>query len=544
MRRALTMLGLVLCAAVVRSEEPVGTGYGESIEVRVVEVEVTVRDRDGRPVTGLGPDDFRLLVDGREVAIDAFTELRPSSAEPSSAEDEPRRRGDSELRPAEAAAVHVLVYIDEEFSLALDLDRVLGALERQLVELRPIDRVAIVAWDGREVARLLDWTAPGATVAAAIAAARERPAWGIRTRFDEAGWRADRLASYGVADRFDPCFDAAVYRGGLGRECSGPLSRLRTLEIAHRIDRTARAVAAAVQAFEPAAGRRILALLSGGWPNSVVDHGSPFAAWDPLLDVADQLRYSIYAVDVPGMSAFFLADVERGDAVSAGLPRTSNARESPVHQTLQYLAESTGGEALINADRRFVFARISAEARSYYALAFAAALDRDDASHRIRVEARPPGLDVRSRLAYRDLSRSTELDYALEAALLDDSPDPDRPALTASLGEAKRERIGRIVVPLRLTLPSSAAPAGLAAGALELRVAAVDDAGRRTLVGPLALPADARLGGPGDARTVEIPLRLRRSTADLAVSLHDPSTGEHRIANLRLSNSIRAKPGS
>ncbi|MFP5370926.1 MAG: VWA domain-containing protein, partial [Actinomycetes bacterium] len=45
---------------------------GERVDVRLVELYVVVTDRDGRPVRGLGRDDFRLLQDGREQAIAGF----------------------------------------------------------------------------------------------------------------------------------------------------------------------------------------------------------------------------------------------------------------------------------------------------------------------------------------------------------------------------------------------------------------------------------------------------------------------------------------
>lgn len=48
------------------------TAAGERVDVRLVELYVVVTDRDGRPVRGLGRDDFRLLQDGREQAIAGF----------------------------------------------------------------------------------------------------------------------------------------------------------------------------------------------------------------------------------------------------------------------------------------------------------------------------------------------------------------------------------------------------------------------------------------------------------------------------------------
>jgi len=48
------------------------TSVGERLDVRLIELYVVVTDRDGRPVRGLGKNDFRLLQDGREQEISGF----------------------------------------------------------------------------------------------------------------------------------------------------------------------------------------------------------------------------------------------------------------------------------------------------------------------------------------------------------------------------------------------------------------------------------------------------------------------------------------
>ena len=72
--------------------------YQEELTVAEVTLEMTVTDRDGKPVTGLTANDFELLEDGKPVAITFFREVNaaappraaagsaPATAEPLSAE--------------------------------------------------------------------------------------------------------------------------------------------------------------------------------------------------------------------------------------------------------------------------------------------------------------------------------------------------------------------------------------------------------------------------------------------------------------------------
>ena len=47
--------------------------FHDSVDVHVVEVDVVVTDRKGRPVAGLTREDFELYVDGQPVEISTWT---------------------------------------------------------------------------------------------------------------------------------------------------------------------------------------------------------------------------------------------------------------------------------------------------------------------------------------------------------------------------------------------------------------------------------------------------------------------------------------
>jgi hypothetical protein len=74
---ALLILATTLALAAPAVDPGPGEGaFGEALDVRVVSVEATVTDRQGRRVEGLTAADFRLLVDGREVPVDFLKQVR------------------------------------------------------------------------------------------------------------------------------------------------------------------------------------------------------------------------------------------------------------------------------------------------------------------------------------------------------------------------------------------------------------------------------------------------------------------------------------
>src|SRR5688572_32623211 len=95
---SVTTAVLVSAAAALGGQEPApARSFDEELSVEVINVEVHVADRKGRPVTGLEREDFRLLEDGTPIEIEYFTEIGAET--PSSTVAPPR----TETGPAAAA---------------------------------------------------------------------------------------------------------------------------------------------------------------------------------------------------------------------------------------------------------------------------------------------------------------------------------------------------------------------------------------------------------------------------------------------------------
>ncbi|HVG07304.1 MAG TPA: VWA domain-containing protein [Thermoanaerobaculia bacterium] len=235
-----------------------------------------------------------------------------------------------------------LVFVDDSLSIAVQRDLVLWEIERDLDRLGPDDRMAIVAFDGARLHPLADWTGNRETLAAALAEARKRPAKESLTR--------------------------------------------STMWVANTVAGTA---AGALRSVSPSPGRKVMLVLSGGWPSG------------PSLQLvrdANRLGYTLYPVDVPAF--------ER--------ERAPHAAED----TLLALAEATGGQAALNSNRLAALERAEEDTRSYYLLGFSQAWKADDRDHRIELEVRRPGLDVRARHGFPDVSPATLAGMETEDLLL------------------------------------------------------------------------------------------------------------------------------
>ncbi|MCE2559768.1 MAG: hypothetical protein J4F98_14525 [Acidobacteria bacterium] len=127
----------LLPVAALGQQEELPEVFSEVIDVRVVNVEVVVTDRQGNRVQGLEASDFELLVDGQPTPITYFTEIEDGLARDGTAGD---LSGVPSLDANAPVATNFLIFIDDLFSIERDRNRVLDVLVEDLGELGPADR--------------------------------------------------------------------------------------------------------------------------------------------------------------------------------------------------------------------------------------------------------------------------------------------------------------------------------------------------------------------------------------------------------------------
>jgi VWFA-related protein len=496
--------------------------FGEQIEVRVVNVEVVVTDKDGNRVTGLQPSDFQLRVDGKDVPVEFFTEVigRHAVAPEGQA---PPAAGPSVV-PGEGVGTWYLVFVDDFFAQTPHRNQVLTSLKDQLARLGPDDRMALVAFDGGRLDMLSSWTNNVRDLSRAFSDAMARPARGPQ--------RATELTQLLGNRGFGEVDDGGTTPHVAGRMLNSSLDlqeKAYGQTLARQVGAEVSAVVSAMRATSGVPGRKVLLLLSGGWPFSLQSYirGAQDTSisrelpdgeklYRPLTTTANLLGYTIYPVDLPG--------VQNGANSQDG-----RYREQEIEGVVTFLAKETGGRPLLNSLRDKALDVAEEDTRSYYWLGFTPAWERNDRQHKVDVDVKRRGLTVRSRNSFLDLSKQASVSMMMESALLFGNL-PDAIQMPVKLGTITKTKAGT-EIPITLALPVSAFTAvpveGKYHAKLELRVAATDDQGNRSEIPiiPLDLASDKEPKA-GSYVKYETKITIKGKPKHLVLATYDPLSGK------------------
>jgi VWFA-related protein len=509
---------LALGATALGAQEPPAPPapeLGTTIDVRVVNVEAVVTDRKGERIRGLSAADFRLLVDGREVPVDYFTEIADGGvASPSVASAPGAPAAPASPLPAGKAGTSYLVFIDDSFAIAPQRNLLLTGIAEDL-RLGPEDRMAIVAFDGKRLDLLSDWEGDREVLLRTLDEARRRPANGLQQL---------------VARRQN----AADYADGF----------LVDRNLFSEVHSVTEAAAAAMRGVSAPPGRKVLLLLTSGWPAlpkyalgppvtcgpvNATDLARLVNLFEPITGTANLLGYTLYPVYPPkAVADSNWADASM-DVVAPGTQRQptfiSDSWELGSNETMAYLARETGGEPIFSSWRQSAFSRVERDTRSYYWLGFTPEWHGDGRSHQVRVEARRRGLRVRSRGGFADLTPGMRASLRTDSLLLFGNT-PEVREISIETGPPKRSGWSTIELPVTLVVPADLLTPVPVEGGYEVRarvsMSSVDrwggDTGRRDLLVQKKLTA---LPGPGEATRFQTLMKLRKVAQRLLFSVQD-----------------------
>lgn len=546
--------------------------FTDRVEVNVVEVEVYVTDDQGRPVTGLGPEDFEMRVDGEPVPIanfyaveDPVGGLRGRLAAPREAgegETTPRDRRVIPPPPAPERRMHLVVYIDEQHLTPNNRNRVLEGLELFLEERLVEGDLVMVVGTYPRFDVLVPFTDDRQAVLAAVAEARERAP---RARALERQMLVRRM----VNSRGDPGSPALA---------NSMLSSVREYarEESEVLRRQLQTLEAFVGSLAGLPGRKAVLHLSEGLPVrpgedlfqawssvfgvSVEGGGSSFSlssdGSDPAasfsgvhqeaarFDMTHEVQQVVEEANAAGVT-FFTLDVgdETLASVNAATPGTITQDLTRVdgpevtanvqltnEQSLLQMAGDTGGVPVLNANNPWkVMEQVAATFDNFYSLGYVQEGSDPGEYHNIEVKVRRPGLKVRHRTGYKELTNSERLENHTVAALLLERWDNPLQVFL-EVGEGERKKRKRWQLPLQVKIPLDQLTLlpgpGEHRGLVTVRVAFQDpeEAGfgiSREMQVPIRVPDDRIEESRDQHYTVEVSLELGSGWHRLTVGVLD-----------------------
>ncbi len=510
-----------------------GETFAESIEVRVVNVEVFVSDRAGHPVTGLGKDDFELLEDGHPVDITNFYAQSPettaAAAAPAAAAPAPAAQTAVTRAAAvpESQRLDLGIFIDNLELTPAARNRVLGAL-KGFVSSHVLagDRVLLASFDGSIRIRQAPTRDPKALAAAVDEIARSTPrgthaSQELRNLLQDVsrGNTFDADLEMYVKQRYEEdraslqALDSFVgsLAGLPGRKAvlfvSGGMS-LRPGEVGRR----------AVGDMQGQTALRDLALPGELETQPLVDH---------VIEHANASRVTLYGIGAPEDFASLAVGVSSEQSLT-GLQFVAKDELTSV---MGPAAQFTGGFSAVDLnDPTTILDRLRGDLENFYSLGFTPSHPADAKDHKLSVRLKGhPGLTVRTREKYRDRDEGGRLtDRAMAALLLgaEDNPMGVKLALERDdPGKKKGERTISVLVAVPADKLVLVPRETTRDGGFVLFVGTGDTQGRLSPITrfevPLKIPEERLQKNPHSLALYRVRLAVRAEQQTIAVALRD-----------------------
>jgi VWFA-related protein len=415
--RARSLAGLFAAAVLLW---PSARARGQSDEVvrvraELVQTDVTVVDRRGRPVEGLTREQFELKVDGRPVELSFFEGVSAGSPEEeaklSAARGTPRRgaTGEKGRMPAtpESTRGRLIFFFVDDLHLAPDsLSRTRTSLLRFVDEqLADGDRAAVVSASG-QVGFLQQLTDNKAVLREAVGRLVYRPTHEVysgKVNMNESD--ANRVQNGRDRGLFQHLVEATQNEYQMDWLSAAMIvrDRVRQTNITGRVKelRTLAGLLSLMRSSAPLAGRKLVFFISDGF---VVDHrkSSGPEVLRRVTDEAARVGAVVYSLDARGIFTDESIAAARNDYMEFGTRTAGRTfiNERASKEPLETLADETGGRAFVN-DNSFnaAFAEAAAESSDYYLLAWRPDTDvQRTGRSRVEVSVKGrPDLRVRTR---------------------------------------------------------------------------------------------------------------------------------------------------
>jgi VWFA-related protein len=455
------------------SEEPRSTFYAP-LDVPLVNVDVYVTDKKGRPVNGLGIEDFRVFEDGNEVEITHFY-ASPGVALPSRepAEATARQPIETGVEETPIQDLFFVVFIDDT---NLSRGRRQAAIDhlRSFLESKtpPGLNMMMVSYDGRlQIA--VPFTTDVGTMLSALDDVSKMASLGRRSEEDMIIRNME--ATRRVAENSGNQEEDIMESGGIAhyQEIHSYADQLyeRSRTGCKNLNRL-------VRSLSGLPGRKALLLVNDGVEPRPGERlfrywGQVFGSV-PIFETEAQMAFfranenslnnefnelARYA-NSHRVTLYTLSTIQDGQmrAISAET-RVNDEQRLSVIQSMSEdvlaasMATQTGGRPLVNSPALAQqLGEVSEELTSFYSLAFRPEHVGDGSYHRIGVELRRSGLNARHREGYYDIPPAERLNDRTLAAAIHGVGSNEMGVAIKAFDPTKRED-GAYLLPIIVVIP-------------------------------------------------------------------------------------------
>lgn len=552
---ALLLMGLALATGAQEVDEgnpkPVGgLAFVDEIQVTVVNVDVFVRDGKGRPVKGLGVDDFSVLQNGVEMPISNFAELDAEVIRQEMSERamegffETQKPVDEDPTALEIKPIWVVLYIDNENIEPLDRNRVLRRVREFVTEnLEAPVEMMVVSYQ-----RSLKVVQPFSSESREVSGA-------LRGMVKQTGGRAESESErqqilHDMADaknqdhgtKADPQEGAKLkFRQQISAFAAEEADNLR-LALGGL-----RQVVAMLSGID---GRKSIIYVSSGLPmvpgiGLMHDHAMTFhdqsilslrgrydqtRLFNELTSLANAQEVSLYAIDATGLNP--LDGFEAENTYSRD-PTSSSIGSRNYSDSLVYMAEATGGIAVVNTnDVSRGLGQISNDLHNYYSLGYTVNSSNEDRVHRIKVQLTGDrNYDLRYRRRFVEKSYESSIQDRVFTSLIVDI-DENSMGLELTAAEAIAGSGTQWLAPIHLSIDLKTIalmPVGdELVGRVVVFVGARDEEGRNSEVQrqehEISLPKAEYLAAGRERFGIDFRLLMTEGRHRVSVGVMDPIT--------------------
>jgi VWFA-related protein len=427
----------------------------EKINVSIVSVDVTVTDNHGRPVTGLTRDDFEIQEDGKPQKVTNFYRIENAMAQTA--------RGEGAVVEAvdqRQFRRKVVLLVDNNFIEKPLRDAALQRLDDFIDNHFAGGYEWSVAVIGHSVENIQPFTESKEELHRAIDRVRATPTVSLQHEVERA------LLSDPARRGLGESPETTGYDFGETMRFKGREQTLRSLR---STTNTGRAVIQTCRAYAAAEGKKLLILITGGMESntsfSAFDKSSDHNLHDARVEIekifdlmtreANAASFNIYVINAKtrGMQAPQHDVTNRSSGVSTSTPnqyRFGGGNEpidvSDVDSPSLTLALNTGGLYLPANDVGETLERIDTNTANFYSLGYSPSHFEDNRYHHIKVFVKRPGVSVRHREGYVDLSADERIESTLRSPITFAKEKGSMP-VTVQIGVPAHDR-GSLTVPV------------------------------------------------------------------------------------------------